>query len=436
MKRILLIVAALLTLAQAVYAQAVIVPSPVPACSNGYTLIWNSGASNFVCTAPSAASQPLSDAFGLIADDANPTRVLAFQLSGLSTSTTRTWTIPDANLTIPSTLASLSTNTFTGLQTLNGGLAATTGTFSSTLGVTGVATFTAAPVFSSGTASQTVELNGSKALTTVAITGTGNYVKSASPTLTGTIGGANETLSGTLGVTGVATFTAAPVFSSGTASQTLELDGSKALTTAAITGTGNYVKSGSPTMTGTIAAAAATFSSTVSVTGALSPLGLVDASGASAGQFKFPASQNASADVNTLDDYEEGSWTPVIGGDGGTSGQTYGTQLGRYVKIGRFVTAYAEIDLTAKGTITGNVQVQGLPFTAENIAGLNVAGLVSYFSGFNTTWMSLAAYVLPNGTAAYIVGRQTAGTASAFLVTGDLTNTTGLTVRFEYRATN
>ena len=34
------------------------------------------------------------------------------------------------------------------------------------------------------------------------------------------------------------------------------------------------------------------------------------------GQLKFPATQSASADANTLDDYEEGSFTPTLGGSG------------------------------------------------------------------------------------------------------------------------
>jgi hypothetical protein len=47
---------------------------------------------------------------------------------------------------------------------------------------------------------------------------------------------------------------------------------------------------------------------------AVTASGLVDISGASAGQIKFPATQNASAGANTLDDYEEGTWTPSVGG--------------------------------------------------------------------------------------------------------------------------
>jgi len=101
-------------------------------------------------------------------------------------------------------------------------------------------------------------------------------------------------------------------------------------------------------------------------TDALTLAGLLNISGAAAGQIQFPASQNASSNANTLDDYEEGTWTPVLGGDGGTSGQTYSAQSGNYVKIGRLVTAFGSLTLTAKGTITGNLEIQGLPFTSTS----------------------------------------------------------------------
>lgn len=126
MKRILAAVALCAALLpRPVFAQAVIVPSPVPACTAGDVLAWSVPLQNFICTAPSAASQPLTDALGLIRNATDGTKVLSFSLAGLTTATTRTWTIPDANLTIPSTIASLGANSFTGLQTLGAGLTVT-----------------------------------------------------------------------------------------------------------------------------------------------------------------------------------------------------------------------------------------------------------------------------------------------------------------------
>ena len=84
----------------------------------------------------------------------------------------------------------------------------------------------------------------------------------------------------------------------------------------------------------------------------------------------FPATQSASSDANTLDDYEEGTWTPGVTFGGGTTGITYSTQTGQYVKIGRFVYASFNIALSNKGSSTGSVQVTGLPFS--------ISGAVSY----------------------------------------------------------
>ncbi len=82
----------------------------------------------------------------------------------------------------------------------------------------------------------------------------------------------------------------------------------------------------------------------------------------------FPATQSASSDANTLDDYEEGTWTPGLSFGGGTTGITYngGFTGGTYTKVGRMVTVFATVTLTNKGSSTGNVKITGLPFTSAN----------------------------------------------------------------------
>lgn len=93
--------------------------------------------------------------------------------------------------------------------------------------------------------------------------------------------------------------------------------------------------------------------------------------------------------ANYLTDYEEGSWTPVIGGDVSTSGQTYGTQYGSYTKIGNLVHVNFHAILTAKGTITGTAQIQGLPFASVNTSGHAASVAMGYHdytvpSGYGT----------------------------------------------------
>lgn len=94
----------------------------------------------------------------------------------------------------------------------------------------------------------------------------------------------------------------------------------------------------------------ATFSGLVSVNGGL----------------KFPASQAASSDANTLDDYEEGTFTPSLLFGGGATGMTYGSRAGRYVKIGALVLAEVFINLSAKGSSTGVATITGLPFSMNS----------------------------------------------------------------------
>jgi hypothetical protein len=86
---------------------------------------------------------------------------------------------------------------------------------------------------------------------------------------------------------------------------------------------------------------------------------------------KFPAAQVASSDVNTLDDYEESAWTPVLLFGGAAVDMTYTIQTGSYTKIGRLVHATGRLILSAKGTSAGMATVS-LPFAAavQSVASL------------------------------------------------------------------
>jgi len=77
----------------------------------------------------------------------------------------------------------------------------------------------------------------------------------------------------------------------------------------------------------------------------------------------FPATQSASSDANTLDDYEEGTWTIGIAFGGASTGITYSQNTGKYTKVGRLVTVFGAVDLTNKGSATGNASITGLPFS-------------------------------------------------------------------------
>jgi len=123
----------------------------------------------------------------------------------------------------------------------------------------------------------------------------------------------------------------------------------------------------------------------------------------------FPTTQVASSDVNVLDDYEEGTWTPALGSPGTV---TYTTQLGTYTKIGNRVFIQGKLTINAIGTGNGN-GIAGLPFA------LNAAQPVASFP--ITLWSSLAASYVNIG----LIGVGSASTADLVGATA-ATATTGV----------
>jgi hypothetical protein len=107
-----------------------------------------------------------------------------------------------------------------------------------------------------------------------------------------------------------------------------------------------------------------------------------------------------------LDDYEEGTWTPVIGGSTSESGQSYNYQYGKYVKVGSLVTFTFDVSLATKGTITGTyLQVKGFPFVPVTAI---ASGAVSYYASLVTGYYWIGFYVDPASNFAYMVGSTSA----------------------------
>ena len=119
-------------------------------------------------------------------------------------------------------------------------------------------------------------------------------------------------------------------------------------TASTSTTTGALVVGGGVGIAGSLFGTSATFS------------GLVDISSAGAGQIKFPATQNASANANTLDDYKEGTFTPDLYNAGYSS--TWTTKTGKYTKIGNLVYITMLFDSGVSGTVGGALTVSGLPY--------------------------------------------------------------------------
>ena len=119
--------------------------------------------------------------------------------------------------------------------------------------------------------------------------------------------------------------------------------------------------------------------------------------------------------ANKLDDYEEGTWTPVLGGSTTTSGQSYHTQHGSYTKIGRVVHLQAYVVVSSIGTTSGSYgQVQNLPFPAAPVQGYG-GGVFQFFNLLGTNVSQLTAYAEGNTSFAYVLYTAGAGTTTSYL---------------------
>ena len=175
--------------------------------------------------------------------------------------------------------------------------------------------------------------------------------------------------------TGVLSITGANL-SGLTASSAVATDASKNLVSVTNTGTGNNVLATSPTITTPTVSGNLTFTGT-------NP-GVIF--------------NNSNGLTNsTLNDYEAGTWTPTANSASGSI--TAYTAFGTYTKIGRIVLLQGNVTITTPGTATGQLQIQGLPFTAINSG---TAGLTQF-----------------TGTC-----RETANTGVIYYVLSNINNTT------------
>ena len=119
------------------------------------------------------------------------------------------------------------------------------------------------------------------------------------------------------------------------------------------------------------------------------------------GQVVFPAIQNPSTDPNTLDDYVEGNWTPVLTfTTPGDVSVTYSEQVGRYTKIGRLVIVSCSITTSAftHTTAAGSAVISGLPFTAENAGTQLFRGALTWQGITKANYTDISLAVVQNAT--------------------------------------
>ena len=120
----------------------------------------------------------------------------------------------------------------------------------------------------------------------------------------------------------------------------------------------------------------------------------------------FPATAVASSDVNTLDDYEEGTFTPTVIGTTTAGTANYSGTTGSYIKIGNVVTFHLKIAWSS-GNGTGNLRVAGLPFTSNSLPTSVTIGL--WIGVDLTTNYTPYASTIQSSTQIYLMQATTVG---------------------------
>tara|TARA_R110002126_G_scaffold172955_2_gene321699 strand:- start:298 stop:930 length:633 start_codon:yes stop_codon:yes gene_type:complete len=164
------------------------------------------------------------------------------------------------------------------------------------------------------------------------------------------------------------------------------VNGGTGVTTS--TGTGNTVLSASPTLSGDVA---------------LSTGNLVISTSGKGIDFSATAGTGTSELFN---DYEEGTWTPTVGGT-----STYTQQQGSYIKVGRLVTVSFDMAILLLGT--GSTSgIDGLPYTAGSATSPKFEqcnGAMGYVQSLAVNVYSLTFTAAANGTTIYSISMNTLG---------------------------
>ena len=145
--------------------------------------------------------------------------------------------------------------------------------------------------------------------------------------------------------------------------------------------------------------------------------------------------------ANTLDDYEEGTWTVVVedssGNDCGLSGET-----GHYTKIGNLVYVIFGFTVNSRSGVGNGIQVNGLPFDVENVtegAGEPSGGYITFANNLASTDFGGFISTRANNGSTFMelkfttTGAQT-GIANNHLAASQMTDSTYMTGHCIYRA--
>jgi hypothetical protein len=130
------------------------------------------------------------------------------------------------------------------------------------------------------------------------------------------------------------------------------------------------------------------------------------------------------AAANALDDYEEGTWTPVVAGTSTAGTYSYGTQTGSYTKVGDIVTVSMNlVDITADSAGSGSLKITGLPYSASGThvgsvwaRSINFDGSAAYLVPYSSDSNLYIQEVVDNATGGAVnVADLTSGSARLYI---------------------
>ena len=121
------------------------------------------------------------------------------------------------------------------------------------------------------------------------------------------------------------------------------------------------------------------------------------------------------AATNALDDYEEGTWTPVMAStNGGNFNGSYNQASGRYTKIGRFCHCRLDVTWSNANNRSGSILITGLPFTNYGNGSTGGYGAPQWrdLSGMNSDIRKFgnSSWLEDQGTRIYMMAYNSSGT--------------------------
>ena len=142
----------------------------------------------------------------------------------------------------------------------------------------------------------------------------------------------------------------------------------------------------------------------------------------------FSAAGNAGGMTSELlDDYEEGTWTPVY--NFSTSGDAPSNSVGRYSKVGNMVFIQCYVETSSSNSLSGLVLITGLPFAASNVTNRRSAFTIANAWNFPNSLANLRILLEPNASAIKMLNNATNGTETR-IGSSDFTAAAGVNTLF------